>query len=210
MTMLERTTAIGVFTERASADAALEELRAAGFAADQLGFAVRDRDATERATMPTDVTELNLMPGTATGAMGGGLIGGIVGAAASLLIPGLGPALAGGILLATLGGAAMGAVAGGFAGSLIHMGVPEEEAHHYQDLLTSGHTLVTVQAPGRYEEALRILAQHGAYNSAMAEVADLNTSPATQAIPSPSPVAASKPLAPSTADAEPEGQTIQS
>ena len=169
MTTLERTTAIGVFTERAAADAALDELREAGFPADQLGFVVRDREATERTTMPTDITEMKSIPATATGAMGGGLIGGIAGAAASLLIPGIGPALAGGILFATLGGAAMGAFAGGFVGSLVHMGIPEEEAHRYQDLLTSGHTIVTVYAPDRYEEALKILGQHGAYNSTAAE-----------------------------------------
>ena len=195
MTTLERTTAIGVFTERAAADAALEELREAGFPADQLGFVVRDREATEHTTMPTDLGEIKSIPATATGAMSGGLIGGIVGAAASLLIPGIGPALAGGILFATLGGAAMGAVAGGFAGSLIHLGIPEEEARRYQDLLTSGHTIVTVYTPDRtldrtsdrYEEALRILAQHGAYNSAVAEVADMNTFSTNQAISTPVP-----------------------
>lgn len=193
MTTLERTTAIGVFTERAAADAALEELREVGFPADQLGFVVRDREATEHTTMPTDIAEIKSMPATATGAMGGGLIGGIAGAAASLLVPGIGPALAGGILFATLAGAAMGAFAGGFAGSLIHLGIPEEEARRYQDLLTSGHTIVTVYTPdrtldrtyGRYEEALRILAKHGAYNSAVAEVADANTSSTNQAISTP-------------------------
>ena len=208
--MTERTTAIGVFTERAAADTALDELRKASFAADRLGFVVRDRAVTERTTMPTNVAELHSIPGTATGAMSGGVIGGLVGVAASLLIPGLGPALAGGILFATLGGVAMGVVAGGFAGSLIHMGVPEEEARRYQDLLTSGHTIVTVYAPGRYEEALRILGQHGAYNSAVSEVADLNISPDNQAIPSPSSASGSAHLAPSTIDSVPEEQIVQS
>ncbi len=209
MTTLERTTAIGVFTERSAADAALDELREADFPADQLGFVVRDREATEHTIMPTDITELKSMPATATGAMSGGLIGGIVGAAASLLIPGIGPALAGGILFATLGGAAMGAFAGGFTGSLIHMGIPEEEAHRYQDLLTSGHTIVTVYAPGRFEEALRILARHGAYNSAVAEVADMNTASATQSISSTSPATDSEQLALSGVDSTAEEQPVR-
>lgn len=210
MTTLERTTAIGVFADRATADAALDELRKAGFAADQLGFVVRNRDVTERTTVPTDVGELKLMPGTGAGAMGGGLIGGIAGAAVSLLIPGMGPALAGGMLLATLGGAAMGAVAGGFVGSLIRIGIPEEEAHHYQDLLTDGHSIVTVRAPERYEEALKILAQHGAYNSAMAEVVVENASSSLPALSTPVPGAEVEPLAPSTTDVEAERQTVQS
>ncbi|MBA2679578.1 MAG: hypothetical protein H0U76_14425 [Ktedonobacteraceae bacterium] len=209
MTTLERTTAIGVFTDRAAADAALEELNRVGFAADQLGFAVRDRDVTERTTLLTSIGELNAMQSTGAGAMGGGIIGGIAGAAVSLLIPGLGPALAGGMLLATLGGVAMGAVAGGFVGSLIRMGVPEEEAHRYQDLLTDGHSIVTVQASERYEEALKILAQHGAYNSAMAEVADASASPSTQALSPSIPVDESEPPTPSTPDLEGEKQTVQ-
>ena len=207
MTTLERTTAIGVFANRVAADAALEELHQAGFAADQLGFVVRDRDVSGRTLPPAASGELNLVQSTGAGAMGGGLIGGIAGAAVSLLIPGLGPALAGGMLLATLGGAAMGAVAGGFVGSLIRMGIPEEEAHRYQDLLTDGHSIVTVQAPERYEEALKILAQHGAYNSAIAEVADANTSSSPQA---PSiPISAVAPPAPSAVDSEAEKQTVQ-
>lgn len=208
MTTLERTTAIGVFADRARAGAALDELRKAGFAADQLGFVVRDRNVTERTPLPAGIGELNLMPSTGAGAMGGGLIGGIAGAAVSLLIPGLGPALAGGMLLATLGGVAMGAFAGGFVGSLIHIGVPEEEAHRYQDMLTDGHSIVSVRAPERYEEALKILAQHGAYNSAMAEVVDADASSSSQ--PLSTPVPETEPLPPSTPDLEAERQTVQS
>jgi uncharacterized membrane protein len=209
MTTLERTTAIGVFADRVTADAALDELRKAGFAADQLGFVVRNRDVTERTAVPAGVSELKLMPSTGAGAMGGGLIGGIAGAAVSLLIPGFGPALAGGMLLATLGGVTMGAVAGGFIGSLIHIGIPEEEAHRYQDLLTDGHSIVTVRAPERYEEALKILAQHGAYNSAMAEVADGNASSSNQALSTSVPRIESEPSAPSTTDVEAERQMVQ-
>ncbi len=209
MTTLERTTAIGVFADRVTADAALDELRKAGFAADQLGFVVRNRDVAERTAVPVGVSELKLMPGTGAGAMGGGLIGGIAGAAVSLLIPGFGPALAGGMLLATLGGATMGAFAGGFVGSLIHIGIPEKEAHRYQDLLTDGHSIVTVRAPERYEEALKILAQHGAYNSAMAEVVDGNASSSNQVLSTPVSGIESEPLAPSMTDVEAERQMVQ-
>jgi hypothetical protein len=97
--------------------------------------------------------------------VGGGVVGGLLGAAAALLIPGLGPALAGGILAVTLGGAALGAVAGSFAGALTGFGVPEEEAMYYQNELEMGRTIITVKAPERYQEALEILRQDGAYDA---------------------------------------------
>ena len=195
MTTSERTTAVGVFTERRLADRAIEELHKAGFTNDQIGFVSREGYTTEEqpavippqpatGAAPTGVPMLGVPPGytqtdteattpamenkteaTAAGVVGGGVIGGILGAAAALLIPGLGPAIAGGILTAILGGAAIGAVAGGLIGALTKMGVPEEEARFYQDELQAGRTLVTVQTRDRYDEALEILRHNGAYDA---------------------------------------------
>ncbi len=161
MTTNGRTTAVGVFTDHALAEQALERLHNAGFTSDQLGFVSRGGNVARDNVLSGD-TEETSVPGAAAGAVGGGVIGGVIGAAVSLLIPGLGPALAGGILAATLGGAAIGAVAGGFAGSLMHVGVPEEEATYYQSELEAGRTIVMVNAPGRYDEAISILRQSGA------------------------------------------------
>lgn len=193
MTTTARTTAVGVFTERRLADRAIEELHNAGFSNDQIGFVSREGYTGDKqdliipaqagtgtaptggapvAGVPTPVstddvttTEESKTEATAAGVVGGGVIGGIIGAAAALLIPGLGPAIAGGILTAVLGGAAIGAVAGGLIGALTNMGVPEEEAHFYQDELRAGRTLVTVQAGDRYDEALAILRHNGAYDA---------------------------------------------
>lgn len=98
----------------------------------------------------------------AEGAVGGGIVGGLVGAVAALLIPGIGPALAGGIIVTAIGGAAIGAVTGGLLGAFAGMGIPREEAHHYQRELEAGRVLVTVQANDQSAEALDILRQHGA------------------------------------------------
>jgi hypothetical protein len=72
------------------------------------------------------------MKSATAGAVEGGVIGGVLGAAAALLIPGFGPAIAGGILLATFGAAGIGALAGSIIGTLVSIGVLEEEAHAYR------------------------------------------------------------------------------
>lgn len=154
MTTTERTMAVGVFTDRAFADRALEDLQNAGFTNDQIGFILPDQHAH---------TGEQRMSNAATGAVSGGVLGGLIGAAVSLLIPGIGPALAGGILA----GVVVGAVAGGLAGALVHMGVPEEEARYYQEELERGHILVTVDAQNRYQEAVSILRRDGAYDASV-------------------------------------------
>jgi len=161
MTTSERTTAVGVFSEPALAEQAMNQLRGAGFNDEQIGFVSRDIN-----TAPSGSNdEGGNAPSTATGAVSGGVIGGVIGAVTSLLIPGFGPAIAGGILAATLGGVALGALAGGFVGSLTHLGVPEHEARFYESQLNEGRTVVTVNAPGRYGDAMRILRQAGAYDA---------------------------------------------
>jgi uncharacterized protein (TIGR02271 family) len=63
-----------------------------------------------------------------------------------------------------LGGAAIGAGIGAIAGALMGMGVPEEHAKYYEDEAKAGKTLVTVRADTRYDDAQRILRDHGAYD----------------------------------------------
>ncbi|GHO50050.1 general stress protein [Ktedonospora formicarum] len=169
MSTRSQTTAVGVFTDRIQVDRALEALHNAGFSDDQIGFIQRDlRDAaSERAA--TDATAVEATTeeksdAAATGAVGGGILGGLLGAAAALVIPGIGPALAGGILVTTLGGVAIGAVAGGLIGALTNMGIPEEEAQYYQQELSAGRMLLTVNAGARYEEAMTLLRSQGAYD----------------------------------------------
>jgi len=96
------------------------------------------------------------------GILTGGIIGGVLGAAAALLIPGVGPVIAGGILGATLGGAAIGGIAGGFLSTFTHMGVPEEKARYYEQEFQAGRTLVTIKADDRQQKAIEILQRHGA------------------------------------------------
>lgn len=85
--------------------------------------------------------------GAAAGASTGGVVGGTIGLLAgigSLAIPGLGPFIAAGPIMAALSGAAIGATVGGVAGTLVGLGIPEYEAKAYDGMLRQGRALVSV------------------------------------------------------------------
>jgi hypothetical protein len=155
-----RTTVVGMFHDRPSAEQAIEELRRLGFGDECLGVAVRD--GPEIVT-DADGTEWEI--GATAGAIAGGATGTLLGiAVAAGLIPGIGPVIAGGLLGGLLASAATGAVAGGVLGALIGLGVPEEEAAYYSNEFESGRVLVTVQADDRADVARSVLRRFGAYD----------------------------------------------
>ena len=166
----DRSAVVGVFDDRGQAERAVQELRRAGFEDDQIGFASRGEEGTARSGFGTGA-ETEAGSHAATGAVAGGVLGALAGAAAALLIPGIGPVVAGGILATALGGAAVGAAAGGLIGALTGMGVPEDEARYYEQEVQAGRTIVTVKADGRSQDAQRILQQYGArdYSAAGAQ-----------------------------------------
>jgi hypothetical protein len=151
-------TVVGMFTNRPDAEAAIRELKAAGFGEDRIGVALQDRDE-QRDLM--DATGSEAAEGAAKGAVSGGVVGGLIGLLGSLLIPGVGPIVVGGVLASTLTGAGLGAATGGIIGALVGLGVPETDARHFDEGLRSGRTLVTVDAGDRTGEALAILDRHG-------------------------------------------------
>ena len=156
MALTQDSIAIGVFHDSEQARHTIDALKSAGYSENEIGFLVRSG---------TTGLEDDTIPSAATGAAEGGLIGGVLGATAALLIPGFGPAIAGGILLATFGAAGIGALAGSIIGTLVSIGVPEEEAHHYQRELEHGRTIVTVKATSGYDDALAIMRSNGAIDA---------------------------------------------
>jgi hypothetical protein len=150
-------TVVGLFQSRASAEAAIRDLKAAGFTEDRIGAATQERveqgDLLEGRGSETG--------GAATGAVSGGLVGGLLGLLGSLVLPGLGPMVVGGVLASTLTGVGVGAATGGLLGALISLGIPEDDVSHFDAGLRSGGTLVTVDAGARTPEALEILGRHG-------------------------------------------------
>jgi hypothetical protein len=92
--------------------------------------------------------------GAIAGAGAGGAIGGALGwivGIGALVIPGVGPFIAAGPIMAALGGAAIGAAAGGVAGGLIGLGMPEIEAKRYEGKLKEGNILLSVHTENSEE-----------------------------------------------------------
>ena len=166
--MQSRDTVVAVFEDRDDAQDAINALRDAGFAADDISILARDRDTAGRLAEDTGT---EVATGAATGALAGGLLGGVAGwlvGIGALAIPGVGPIIAAGPIAAALGGAAIGATGGGIIGALTGMGVPEDEARYYETEFKQGGIVVTVQARGRYDEARRILHEYSGRDATMA------------------------------------------
>ena len=124
----------------------VNDLEAAGIPHSDISIVANNRDDRYSA----DAADAG--SGVGTGATAGGILGGGVGLLAGiglLAIPGVGPVVAAGWLVATLAGvgvgAAAGAATGGLVGSLTHAGVPENEANVYAEGVRRGGSLVTVR-----------------------------------------------------------------
>jgi hypothetical protein len=164
-----RQTIGALFFNRSDAETAINALKARGFRGDQIGIALRDRNAQGQLIEDTGTKAAD---GVATGAIGGGLLGGVVGflvGVGALAIPGIGPVVSAGVLTAAFGtagataiaGAGIGAAAGGIVGGLVGLGIPESEAKYFEEGFRKGHVLVTVNAAGRIDDAIDVLRQYG-------------------------------------------------
>jgi hypothetical protein len=164
-------TVAGIFKSRAEAERAVANLRAAGIAEDRINLLTPGTsDEKVEETVPTTETEQPGMGGALGGTVGGalGAAGGMtIGAAtASLLVPGVGPVIAAGILGAALlgiGGAAAGAAAGNALEESVE-GLPHDELYVYEDALRKGRSVVIVVADDdtQADGARAILSQAGA------------------------------------------------
>ncbi len=133
-----------IATSRNQAEIIVEDLRNAGFSANDISVLFPDNETTrdfahEKHTKAPE--------GIATGAGTGGVVGGALGWLAgigALAIPGVGPFIAAGPIIAALSGAAVGATVGGVAGGLVGLGIPELEAKRYEGKLKEGNILLSV------------------------------------------------------------------
>lgn len=165
-------TVSGVFNTRADAERAIQGLRSAGIAGDRISFlSPGETDAAVEAAVPTTETEQSGMGAAMGGTVGGamGVAGGasLGAAAASLLIPGVGPVIAGGIIGAALlgvGGAATGAAAGAALEEGMADGIPHDELYLYEDALRKGRSVVIAftDSSETVEAAHNVMAQAGA------------------------------------------------
>jgi hypothetical protein len=154
----------GLAKTEAHAITILEQLQAAGFSSNDISVLFPDKTGTKDFAHEhhTKAPE-GAAAGAGTGGVLGGALGWLVGIGA-LAIPGLGPFIAAGPIMAALSGAAAGAALGGITGALIGLGIPEYEAKRYEGKIKEGNVLISVHTDDRTERsrAKQILEQAGA------------------------------------------------
>ena len=147
--MNNRDTVVAVYDHFDTANRAIRTLVDEGFSRADIGLAANNATG-EYNHLVTDNEDVSGGEGSGFGAVVGGITGAVV-ALSAIVIPGVGPVIAAGPLVALLGGAAgavvggaAGAVTGGIAASLMHLGVPEDEVGGYIESVRRGNALVTV------------------------------------------------------------------
>jgi hypothetical protein len=154
-----------VYSDYASADLAIRELKAAGLSDGDISILASNAEGWHK----PDSSDINprhdkdrdgrddRAEGAATGGGIGAVAGGAVGAATGLgmlAIPGVGPVVAAGWLAALAAGAVAGGAAGGIIGALVEAGESKENAEIYAEALRRGGAIVTARVPndqeGRY------------------------------------------------------------
>ena len=157
----------GIYSTRAAVEHVTDALVQARFPTSDISVLLPESQAgtgskemgTEKATKAPE--------GTAAGATAGGVIGGTLGVLAGvglLAIPGLGPFIAAGPIMAGLAGLGVGGAVGGVTGALVGMGIPEFEAKRYEDRLKKGGILLSVHCDTAEEikRAKEVLKRTGA------------------------------------------------
>lgn len=151
----------GVYLDRKNVERAVDQLREAGFSNNDISVIFPERDLTkefalEKATKAPE----GALAGGGTGLVIGGALGWLAGIG-TLAIPGIGPLIAAGPIVAVIAGAGVGSAIGGIAGALIGLGVPEIEARRYEEEIKSGRILVSIHCENlRKAQAGRKLLQN--------------------------------------------------
>jgi uncharacterized protein (TIGR02271 family) len=145
----------------ATASAVVNDLVNAGFHRNSISLIANDADQRYASQVDQDVEMDDTAKGAGIGAAIGGL-GGLLLGLGALAIPGIGPVVAAGPIVAALTGAGVGAVTGGIIGALVDLGIPEESAHIYAESVRRGNILVAAQvADDRVDAATRIMEREG-------------------------------------------------
>lgn len=141
---MANTAVFGIYATRAQVEQAVDQLRVAGFRPTDISVLFPENVGTkEFAHEKSTKAPEGVAAGATSGALVGGTLGWLVGIGA-LAIPGLGPFIAAGPIMALLSGVGVGAAVGGIAGALVGMGIPEYEAKRYEGLIKGGGILLSV------------------------------------------------------------------
>src|SRR5450631_4727822 len=164
----KNTAVFGIYTDRSSVDRAVEALKAAGFSNSDVSALFPENQGTKDFAHEKNT---KAPEGAATGAGTGALLGGGLGWLAgigALAIPGSGPLIAAGPIVAALAGVGVGGAVGGITGALIGMGIPEYEAKRYEGRVKAGGILLSVHCDDSNwtKKAKEILERTGAQDVA--------------------------------------------
>jgi hypothetical protein len=142
----KNTAVFGIYPSYEAVDRAVDALREAGFRNTDISVLFPENEGTKdfahekNTKAPEGVTT-----GAGTGAVVGGALGWLAGIGA-LAIPGVGPFIAAGPIMAALAGVGVGGAVGGIAGALIGLGIPEYEAKRYEGMVRKGGILLSVHS----------------------------------------------------------------
>lgn len=140
-----------IATTGGQADRIVDQLKIASFSNNDISVLFPDKDTTrDFAHEKNTKAPEGAVVGAGTGGVIGGALGWIAGIGA-LAIPGVGPFIAAGPIIAALSGAAVGATVGGIAGGLIGLGIPEIEAKRYEGKVKAGNILISVHTENSKE-----------------------------------------------------------
>lgn len=156
------TTVLGIFSDRDSAEDAIDELQESGYTAKDISVIMKE--GSEPITRDGNTVGSNVAQGAVTGMTTGAAIGGLAGllvGIGAIAVPGVGAFLIGGPIAAALGltgaaattvtGAATGGLAGGLLGALTSLGLPEESARVYERRVQEGAIILAVPVDKRLE-----------------------------------------------------------
>lgn len=140
----KNTAVFGIYKNSAQAESAVDRIFAAGFSQNDISVLLPDAKSSkefahEKSTKAPE--------GTTAGVTTGGVVGGTLGLLAgigALAIPGVGPLIAAGPIVAALAGLGVGGAVGGLIGALVGMGIPEYEAKRYEGRVKNGGVLLSV------------------------------------------------------------------
>jgi hypothetical protein len=140
----KNTAVFGIYKSAEHAERAVDSLIAAGFPSANISVLLPDSSSTKEFAHQKDT---KAPEGATAGVTTGGVIGGTLGVLAgigALAIPGVGPLIAAGPIMAGLAGLGVGGAVGGLVGALVGMGIPEYEAKRYEGQVKDGGTLLSV------------------------------------------------------------------
>ncbi len=166
----DNTAVFGIYKTSLVAERAVDRLIAAGFSNNDISVLLPDSQSSKNFAHEKNT---KTPEGATTGVAAGGAIGGTLGLLAgigSLAIPGLGPFIAAGPIMAALAGVGVGGAVGGLIGALVGMGIPEYEAKRYEGRVKNGGVLLSVHCAtsDRIARAKELLQQTGAEDIASA------------------------------------------